>query len=134
MRSSDRSSDVCSSDLRVSAASIYAYAEGVLGALDQRPIYKSHAASLEPVRLCPPAVPDDILRQLPVLFPDPHDDHRLAPTYEWTHASAVPAHVALFKIFQRLQVAQLLRCASGVDIYDSAMASETVLITPLGRY
>ncbi|MEG3085642.1 caspase family protein [Sphingomonas sp. PB2P12] len=119
---------------RVSAASIYAYAEGVLGALDQRPIYKSHAASLEPVRLCDPAVPDDILRQLPVLFPDPHDDHRLAPTYEWTNASAIPEHVLLFKTFKRLQVAQLLRCLTGVDMFDTAIASETVMLTPLGRF
>lgn len=119
---------------RVSAASIYAYAEGVLGALDQRPIYKSHAASLEPVRVCPPVVSDEILRQLTDLFPDPHDDHRLAPTYEWTHASAVPEHVALFKTFKRLQVAQLLRCEQGVDMFDTAIASETVMLTPLGRF
>jgi hypothetical protein len=119
---------------RVSAASIYAYAEGVLGGLDQRPIYKSHAASLDPVRLCPAAVPDEILRRLTELFPHPDDEHRLAPSYEWTNAAAVQAHVALFKTFKRLQVARLLRCSSGVDMFDTAMASETVLLTPLGRF
>lgn len=86
------------------------------------------------MRLCLPAVPDEILRQLTALFPDPHDVHRLAPTYERTDALAVPAHVSLFKTFKKLQVAQLLRCADGVDMYDTAMASETVLLTPLGRF
>lgn len=119
---------------RVSAASIYAYAEAVLGAMDQRPIYKSHAASLEPVRLCPPAAADEILRQLTSLFPQPGDAHRLAPSYERSHAMAVPAHVDLFQTFKRLQVAQLLRCERGVDMYDTALAGETVLLTPLGRF
>lgn len=41
---------------RVSAASIYGYAEAALGAWDQRPLYKSHAAHLEPVRMCAPKV------------------------------------------------------------------------------
>ncbi|RXD04881.1 caspase family protein [Sphingomonas sp. UV9] len=119
---------------RVSAAPVYAYAEAVLGALDQRPIYKSHAASLEPIRRCYPAVPDDILRQLPGLFPQSDDVYKLAPSYERKHPDAVPEHVALFQTFKRLQVAQLLRCESGLDMYDTALAFETVLLTPLGRF
>jgi uncharacterized caspase-like protein len=50
---------------QVSAASIYAYAEAALGAWDQRPLYKSHAAHLEPVRVCEPVVPDALLREMP---------------------------------------------------------------------
>lgn len=119
---------------QVSATSIYAYAEGALGALDQRPIYKSHAASLEPIRLCEPSIPDQVLRRLPELFPDPHDEHRLDPTYERRHPAKKPANVELFQIFKHMQVNQLLRCASGRDMYDTAMASETVMLTPLGRF
>src|SRR5579863_1325704 len=36
---------------RVSAASIYAYAEAALGAWEQRPLYKSHASRLDSVRI-----------------------------------------------------------------------------------
>lgn len=67
---------------QVSAAAIYAYAEAVLGALDQRPLYKSHAASLEPVRRCRAAVPDDILRELPKFFLESASSFRMDPSYE----------------------------------------------------
>src|SRR5436190_8003639 len=36
----------------VSAASLYAYVEATLGAWQQRPIYKSHANRLDPLRRC----------------------------------------------------------------------------------
>lgn len=119
---------------RVSAASIYAHAEAVLGALDQRPIYKSHAASLEPVRLCVPAVPDHVLRQLTKLFRTPDVLHHLDPTYERTHVNANPAKVAIFQALKRLQVGGLARCETGFDMYDTAMESQSVLLTPLGKF
>ena len=52
----------------VSAASIYAYVEAALVDWSQRPLYKSHASKLEPVRICKSVVPLDILRQLPFFF------------------------------------------------------------------
>lgn len=119
---------------QVSAAAIYAYAEAVLGALDERPMYKSHAASLEPVRRCHPAVPDDILRHLPGLFSESTSSFRMAPSYERTHSDAVVERVAIFQTFKQLEVARLLRCATGRDMYDTALASESVLLTPLGQF
>jgi hypothetical protein len=119
---------------RVSAAAVYAYAEAVLGALDQRPIYKSHAASLEPVRLCTPMVSDDLLRRLPTLFRRPEAEYRLDPSYERTHDDARSENVELFQCFKQLQIAGLLRCQVGVDMYDTALRGETVLLTPLGRF
>lgn len=118
---------------QVSAASVYAYAEAVLGALDQRPIYRSHAASLEPVRLCTPAVPDATLRRLPKLFPKPSSAFRLTPSYEKTHADAVHAHVEIYQALKSMQTARLLCCETGQDMYFTALASEVVSLTPLGR-
>ncbi|WP_187293599.1 caspase family protein [Komagataeibacter europaeus] len=119
---------------RVSTAGIYAYADAVLGALDQRPIYKSHAASLEPIRLCRPTVSDEELRQLPTLFREPMTRYSLAPSYEETFEDvAVPEHVVVFKAFKRLQTAGLLRCEVGQDLYWMAVRSQGVELTPLGQ-
>ncbi|MFG1481199.1 caspase family protein [Xanthobacter sp. V4C-4] len=119
---------------RVSTAGIYAYAEAVLGALDQRPIYKSHAATLEPVRLCRPTVPDEELRRLPVYFATPMPDFRLDRSYEETFNDvAVPEHVSIFRALKRLQTAGLVRCEVGHDLYWTAARSEQVFLTPLGR-
>lgn len=118
---------------RVSMAGMYAYADAVLGALDQRPIYKSHAATLEPVRLCRPVVQDDVLRSLPHHFDTPASPYRLAPSYEHTRKEAVPEHVKVFQAFKELQTAALLQCEVGRDLYWTACRAETVSLTPLGR-
>jgi hypothetical protein len=119
---------------RVSAASIYAYAEAALGAWDQRPLYKSHAAHLNPVRLCEPTVSDELLRELPNFFARPADTYRLDMTYEETNKSAVPEHVAVFKKFKRLQVAGLLKPRAGDDLYWVAERSGHVELTDLGKF
>jgi len=119
---------------RVSAASIYAYAEAALGAWDQRPLYKSHADRLNPVRLCEPKVPDALLRELPMYFPCSDHEYRLDMTYEETNGAAVADHVATFKKFKRLQIAGLLKPKVGDDLYWSAERSGSVILTDLGQF
>lgn len=123
-------------DLRgiVSTASIYAYVEQALGPWDQRPIYKSNARQLSPVRYCSPDIDDDELRRLPVLFPQPNHQFHLAPTYEVTRPEAAPEHIALFNLFKRYQLARLLRPSIDRDLYFAAIRSNPVELTPLGRF
>lgn len=119
----------------VSAASIYAYAEAALGAWNQRPLYKSHAAHLEPVRTCEPLAPDSLLRELATYFPDADYQYQLDMTYEETNQGcAKPENVAIFKKFKRLQIAGLLRPKVGDDLYWVAERSGCVLLTDLGRF
>ncbi len=120
---------------RVSAASIYAYAEAALGAWEQRPLYKSHAAHLDPVRICEPKVSDALLRELPTFFPRSDYQYKLDPTYEETNKTvATPEHVIIFKKFKRFQIAGLLRPESGDDLYWAAERSGRVALTDLGEF
>jgi hypothetical protein len=119
---------------RVSAASIYAYAEQALGSWDQRPMYKSYADHLPPVRLCKPIVPDALLRQLPSLFADENSLYRMDPSYEYTEPAAKPAHVALFKKFKTLRNANLLTTQAGKDLYFIALEEGWVKLTALGQF
>jgi hypothetical protein len=120
---------------RISAASIYAYAEAALGGWDQRPLYKSHAAAhLDPVRTCEPRVADTLLRELPVFFPKPDHEFRLDMTFEETNGAAVPANVAIFKNFKRLQIAGLVKPKLGDDLYWTAERSGFVQLTDLGQF
>jgi hypothetical protein len=118
----------------VSAASIYAYVEQALGPWDQRAVYKSHAYMLEPVRRCKPYVSDDLLRELPQIFDKADDRHRMDPSYEHSDPSANPTHVELFKKFKILRNARLLTTQGDKDLYFIALESETVHLTPLGRF
>jgi Caspase domain len=119
---------------RVSAASIYAYVEQALGSWDQRPMYKSYADHLPPVRLCKPSVPDALLRQLPSLFPAEDSLYRLDRSYEYTEAEAKPAHVAIFNKLKTLRNAHLLATQKGQDLYFIALQGGWVKLTALGQF
>ena len=118
----------------VSAASIYGYAEQALGSWQQRPMYKSHARTLDPVRLCTPAVSDEALRRLPKLFRAPFMPYAMDPSYEHTDAAAKPEHVELFNLFKTLRNARLLIAEDNLDLYYAALGSKSVRLTPLGQF
>ena len=119
---------------KVSAAAIYGYAEAALGSWQQRPLYKSHAARLDPVRLCSPKVTDAELRSLVKHFPRPEFEYQLDPTFEETSPAAIPANVAVFKAFKRFQLAGLLIPKVGSDLYWAAERSFHVVLTEMGRF
>jgi hypothetical protein len=119
---------------RVSAASIYAYAEQALGPWEQRAVYKSHAYKLAAIRQCKPAVPDALLRWLPAIFPQPDDTYRLDESYEHTKVSAYPEHVEILNRFKALRNARLLTTEGDKDLYYIALESKTVRLTPLGQF
>ena len=119
---------------KVSAASIYGYAEAALGSWQQRPLYKSHAVHLEPVRRCKPRVTDEELRALQGFFPLPAHEYPLDLSFEETAGAARPEHVAIFKAFKRLQLAGLLAPKYGDDLYWVAERSGHVVLTELGKF
>ncbi len=119
---------------RISAASIYAYVEQALGPWDQRPMYKSYADRLPPVRHCKPSVTDHLLRELTKFFPEESSVFQMAPSYERTHPTADSGHIAIFNKFKTLRNANLLATQSGKDLYFIALDSGWVKLTPLGQF
>ncbi|TIR17123.1 MAG: caspase family protein [Mesorhizobium sp.] len=119
---------------RVSAAAIYGYVESAFGSWAQRPLYKSHAARLDPIRLCSPKVPDKLLRELPYFFGTKDAQYRLDMSYEETNGAAEAANVETFKKFKTLQLAGLLMPKSGADLYWTAERSGSVELTALGQF
>lgn len=118
----------------VSAASIYGYVEAALGPWDQRPVYKSHANRLDPVRRILPKVSDAQLRELIDFFPHGDDEHPLDPTYEETEPDQIPANVAVFKKFKAYQIGGLLCPTVGTDLYWAAKRREGAKLTELGKF
>ena len=66
----------------VSAPAMYSYVERRFGALDQRPVYKSHTLSVPILRHCESLIETLKLRQLTHFFPDQHYKFQLDPEYE----------------------------------------------------
>jgi hypothetical protein len=118
----------------ISAAALYGYAEGALGALDQRPYYKSHTQSLAPVRRCKPAVEDSLLAELPVLFLRPDARHEMTAVYELTNPYRDLEKVAIFNKLKILRNAGLVVPDGADDLYWCAINNQGAKLTGLGRY
>ncbi|MFO0875072.1 MAG: caspase family protein [Phycisphaerales bacterium] len=67
---------------KVTAASLYAFAEGVFGAWEQRPVLKANVSSLEPIHVCKPKVTLAELELLTKDFKTAGGTHKLSPAYE----------------------------------------------------
>lgn len=119
---------------RISAASVYGYVEAILGAWDQRPVYKSHAGHLQPVRTTTAKVTDADLRKIVEFFPDANDHFALEPTYEITEPDHDLSKVAVFRMFKDYQVAGLLCPTVGQDLFWTAKRSGNVQLTALGEF
>ncbi len=126
---------------RVTVASIYAYADQILGAWDQRPLLKSHVSKLLPLRQCRPQVELSILRLLPSYFETSDYEYPLDPSYEWDKHEAGPeyqtrdpAHEMIFKHFQMYRDAHLLVPVGEEHLYYAAVRSKACKLTALGRF
>jgi hypothetical protein len=134
----------------VTAASIYAYVESSLGAFDQRPVYKSYARKLDPIRECPPIVSMNTVRQIMILFPSPDSEFPLDPEYEAYCLATLPPErsqkeevikhdanpkkAELREKLKHCQIAGLLKPKERRDLFWAALYSESIVLTPLGKY
>ena len=123
----------------VTAAAMYAYLEQSLGPWDQRPVYKSYARRLEPIRRCVPAVPDAVLSRLPEWFRRSDSSYAMDPSYERSDPSCEESKVAIFDQFKLLRNSHLLKTplneetGKEKDLYYVALDSDVVSLTPQGR-
>jgi hypothetical protein len=118
----------------VSAAGIYAFVEAALGAWDQRPLFKAHAAQVIPLRQCTPAVDIAIIRELPTIFPLPAEDLPLTPEYERTSPNKDDAKVAMMDKLQALNRVHLVVPVDAPHMFEAAMQNKACRLTAAGRY
>ncbi len=125
----------------VTVVSVYAYADQILGAWDQRPLLKSHVSKLLPLRRCKPQVEPTILRSLPDYFPTNDYTYPLDPSYEWDKHEAGPdyqtrdsEHERIFKHFQIYRDAHLLVPVGEEHLYYAAVRSKSCRLTALGQF
>lgn len=112
----------------VSAPAVYAFVEAALGAWEQRPLFKSHVASVVPLRHCAPPIDRQILRRLTSLFPLPAEDFPLDPSYE------SGANKARFLDLQALNRVHLVVPVDAPHMFDAAVNSKCCRLTHAGRY
>jgi hypothetical protein len=128
----------------ITAGSIYAYIDQVLGAHDQRPAFKTNITEFVPLRKVGSQVPVETLRKLTTYFPRPEYEFPLDPSYEQTNSDLVahkivfphadPKHVTIFRDLQKYQSIGLVVPINAPYMYDAAMNSTACRLTPLGMH
>jgi hypothetical protein len=118
----------------VTVASAYAYVDETLGPWDQRPLFKSHVARLQPLRHVTPAIDVAILRRLPEWFDELHSELPLDPSYEPDAEPKNAEHEAIFAYLQKCRAAKLVEPVGEEHMYYAAVNSRSCRLTPLGRH
>jgi caspase domain-containing protein len=121
-------------DLRghITPGSIYSYVDQALGPWDQRPIFKTNVTRFTSLRSVAPPVPLATLRKLTEYFPQPQDEHKLDPSYEFTESTADPAKVAIMRDLQRFVGVGLVVPVGEEHMYFAAKNSKSCRLTAYG--
>ncbi len=118
---------------KVTVASIYAYADEVLGPWDQRPTFKANLTTLLPLRTAEESVPRPVLRRLPGWFPTPDYELALSPSFEPDAEPRNAEHEEIFEQLQKCRAAKLVEPVEEAHMYYAAMNSKACRLTELGR-
>lgn len=118
----------------VTVASVYSFADKLLGAWEQRPIFKSYVSKMIPLRKCKPLVALDTLRKLPSYFKNADDEFLLDPTFEPEAEPKGHDNEKVFADLQKYNRAGLLNPIGEDHMYFAAINFKTCGLTPLGKY
>ena len=123
----------------VTALSLYGYISATFGAWQQRPVLKASLTEPVVIRVGPPWLDPDLLRQLPQHFPTAEYRLQLTPDHEG-RGRPLPAGESgtveqqQFDYVGRLRNANLVTTDDRKDHYWVAMDSGHVYLTKMGRY
>lgn len=123
----------------ITALSLYGYVSNAFDAWQQRPILKTNLTEPLVVRVGPPWLDVELLRQLPDHFSAPEAQVQLTPAHEGEGRplarteDGTPAQQQ-FDYMGRLRNANLVTTDGRRDHYWVAMESGFVYLTPLGQY
>ncbi len=122
-------------DLRgnITPGAVYAYVDEALGAWGQRPMFKTNVSGLSTLRVVKPPVPLEVLRRITTHFETPNADFPLIPAHEFTHPSAEPDKVAVFKELQKMQAVGLVVPVGAEYMYFAAIESRSCKLTAMGH-
>lgn len=125
----------------VTVASIYAYADQILGAWEQRPMFKANITTLTTLRFCTPLVETSILRKLPDYFTTSDMIYPLDYTFE-PDKNYAPAedkkhyleHEEILSHFQMYRDARLLIPEGEDHLFWAAIKRKGCKLTTLGQF
>lgn len=125
----------------VTPGSIYAHIDQSLGAWEQRPVFKTNVKTFVSLRKTAPAISNDDLRQLAILFPSPGFSFQLDPTFEPEMKGRdegmqdpTENNTRIFSVLQKYNRLNLLVPDGATHMWNAAMESKSCRLTALGEH
>lgn len=118
----------------ITVAGVYYFADQLLNSWEQRPVFKTHISKMASLRYCPPKIPLEIIRQLPVYFEEKEEILKLSPLYE---ASIEPRNEVFEEIMAHLRLFHtngLLIPFEAAFMYHAAKNNKGCKLTNLGKF
>ena len=120
---------------QITPGSLYSFVDNALGSWAQRPVFKTNVSRFTALRETIPLVSLDILRELPIWFPEQESIYRLDPSFEPTEKNCYSKDNGdVFAKLQKCNRHSLIEPVDEEHMYYAAMKSTGCRLTALGAY
>ncbi|HAD96319.1 MAG TPA: peptidase C14 [Cryomorphaceae bacterium] len=117
----------------IDVAAVYNYVDNMLGAFEQRPIFKTNVSRMTRLRKTTPRITIEELSRITEFFTSPTEPHQLDPSYEDTEPCSTEENVQIFKLLQKMTSVGLVHPVEEKFMYYAAINSKTCVLTPTGK-
>lgn len=128
---------------KITPASLYAHVDQIFDDWEQRPIYKANVQQFTTLRDVAPKVPVEVLRNLPIYFPNQTDEYQLDPSYEpnrgeeterLKEVTVVKENVEIYRNLQKCNQHGIVTPTKYPFMWHSAVYSSSVKLTAIGAF
>lgn len=119
---------------QITPGSVYAHIDQSLGAWSQRPVFKTNVEQFVNLRQVVPSISLENLRKITTLFPNPHNDLKLDPSFEPDSENPNENNTKKFSILQQMSRINLVIPVGEQHMYYAAMNGKSCKLTALGAH
>lgn len=119
---------------KTTLSGMYYYADTLLNAWKQRPVFKSHVSHMISLRNCEPKISLETLRKLPNYFPEKTTGRFLSSANLESLGGKNEAMLSMMIDFREYHANGLLMPIGVVSLDEAAVQNKECRLTPLGEY
>ncbi len=119
---------------KINLSGMYYYADILLNAWKQRPVFKSHVSHMISLRDCQPKIPLETLRKLPIYFNGETTGKYLSENHLVSLGGKNEAMLTMMADFRKYHANGLLMPIEVDSLDEAAAQNKECRLTPLGEY
>ncbi|MEM6686120.1 MAG: caspase family protein, partial [Bacteroidota bacterium] len=119
---------------KINLSSLYYYADTLLNAWKQRPVFKSHVSQMISLRDCKPKIPSPILRKLTTYFEGSKTGMQLSPNFLEDQGADDKGLLEVMSHLRMYHFNGLIYLPDSKTLEEAALYKKPCCLTPLGEY